>query len=114
MCKTRGTHGPGVALSMGFLLLLCPPGRAQDPKPTGKAEEAVKFTAGRQGTAGFSPLEFQALANQKQNWSFGGALRPADKLAALTIGEHRLLGIPFQIGDKVLQVGSKRLPEKPE
>ena len=42
-----------------------------------------------------------------------GANRPADKLAALAVGEHRLLGIPFQIGDGVLQVGSKRLADKP-
>ena len=113
MGKTRCTHGLGVTLSVGFILLLCPPGRVQDPKSAGKGEGAEKFTAGRQGTTGFSLLDFQALTNQKQKWSFDGAARPADKLAALAVGEHRLLGIPFQIGEGVLQVGSKKLPDKP-
>src|SRR3954463_5916602 len=116
MCKTRCNHGLGVILSVGFLLLLCPSGRAQDTKDTkaaGKEKGAEKFTAGRQGATGFSLLDFQALTNQKQKWSFDGAARPADKLAALAVGEHRLLEIPFQIGEGVLQVGSKKLPDKP-
>src|SRR5436309_2951103 len=113
MCNKRCTHWFDFALSIGLILLLCPPGRGQEPKAAGKEEVAEKFTAGRQGTAGFNLLDFQALTNQKQKWSFDGANRPADRLAALVVGEHRLLGIPFQIGEGVLQVGSKRLTDKP-
>jgi len=111
MCKTRGTHRLGVALNVGLLLLFCPLGRAQVPKAAGKPEAVEKATAARPGAYG--PLDLQAFINQKQQWSFDGANRPADKLAALAMGEHRLLGIPFRIGAGVVQVGSKRVADKP-
>jgi hypothetical protein len=113
MCKTRCTHGLGVTLSVGLILLLCPPGRVQDPKAVGKPEGSEKSTAARPGMAGFSPLDFQALANHKRKDPFHSADRPANTLASLAAGEQRLLGIPFQIREGVLQVGSTQLPDKP-
>jgi hypothetical protein len=113
MCNTRCTQRLGITLSVGLILLLCPPGRVQDPKAAGQHEGAEKSTAARKGTAGFSPLDFQALANQKRKDSFHSGDRPANTLASLAPGEHRLLGIPFQIGEGVLQVGSTQLANKP-
>jgi hypothetical protein len=113
MCNTRCSHRLGVTLSVGLILLLCPPGRVQDPKPAGKAEGAEKSTPARKSIAGFSPLDFQTLANHKRKDPFHSGDRPANTLASLAAGEHRLLGIPFQIGDGVLQVGSTLLADKP-
>jgi hypothetical protein len=58
-------------------------------------------------------LDFQALANHKRKDSFHSGDRPANTLASLSAGEHRLLGIPFQIGEGVLQVGSTQVADKP-
>src|SRR5207248_5887263 len=69
MWNTRYTYRLGGTLSVGLVLLLCPLGRAQDPKAAGKPE-GEKATAAQPGAAGFSPLDFQALANHKLKVSF--------------------------------------------
>lgn len=102
MGKTRCLWGLGVTLSVGLILLLCPPGRVQDPQATEKRPGAEKTAAARQGATGFSPLDFQALANQKLT-----------RLASLAVGEHRLQGVPFRVGEGVLQVGSTSVADKP-
>jgi hypothetical protein len=113
MCITRCTHKLAVGLSVGLILLLCPPGQGQDPKAADKPDGAEKSTVARQGSGGFNPLDFQDLANHKRKDSFHSGDRPANTLASLAAGEHRLLGIPFKIGEGVLQVGSTALADKP-
>lgn len=112
MCNTRFAHRLVVPLSMALLLLLSSAGRAQDNsarKPGG----AEKSTAAQPGVSGFSPLEIQAHANHKRKDPFHSGDRPANTLASLAAGEQRLLGIPFQIGEGVLQVGSTSITDKP-
>jgi hypothetical protein len=52
------------------------------------------------------------LANQRRKDSFGSGGFAGNNLEPLSTGEHRLLGIPFQIGESVLQVGSTGLPNR--
>jgi hypothetical protein len=66
-----------------------------------------------QATAKFNPLDFQALANHKRKDNFHSGKYPGNTLESLSAGEHRLLKIPFQIGEGVLQLGSTELQDKP-
>jgi hypothetical protein len=93
-----------MVVGLGALLLLVGSGgvAGQPPEPTD-----------RLGPARFYPLDLQALANQKREEDFHQDHFRGNNLAALAAGEHRLLGIPFQIGDGVLQLGSKLIPGKP-
>ncbi len=60
----------------------------------------------------FSPIDFQTLANHKLKAPLGSGT-DGNTLASLSPGEHRFLGIPFQIGQGLLQVGSTKLQNKP-
>jgi hypothetical protein len=61
--------------------------------------------------ANYSPIDFQALTNQKLKDPLAGNT-PGNTLD-IPHGEHRFLGIPFQIGEGLLQVGSTKLQDKP-
>jgi hypothetical protein len=95
----------GAVVGLGALVVLFVPSgvQGQPPEP-----------AGRLGPVRFYPLDLQALANQKRTADFHQDNLPGNNLDALAAGEHRLLGIPFQIGEGVLQLGSEVLPDKPE
>jgi hypothetical protein len=62
----------------------------------------------------FTLLDLQPYANQKLNESMGSGSRPGNTLASLPAGRQQFLGIPFQIGEGLLQLGSTGLPDKPE
>jgi hypothetical protein len=70
-------------------------------------------TAGRPDLARFYPVDLQARANQKRADDFHLSNLAGNNLVELTSGKHHLLGLPFQIGDGVLQLGSTFLPEMP-
>jgi hypothetical protein len=105
MSRIPSRCGVGVVVGLAALLLLflsCGV-HSQPPEP-----------AGRPGPARFYPLDLQALANQKRKDDFHQNNLAGNNLDALASGEHRLLGIPFQVGEGVLQLGSKVLPDKPK
>jgi hypothetical protein len=67
--------------------------------------------------AHFYALDLQASANQKRGDDFHQDNFPGNNLVELAAGQHQLLGIPFKVGEGVLQLGSqvlKQLPEKIE
>jgi hypothetical protein len=82
-----------VVVGMGALLLLSAPngvhGQPQEP-------------AGSLGPMRFYPLDLQPLANQKRKADFHQTNLPGNNLDALASGEHRLLGVPLQVGEGVL------------
>lgn len=61
----------------------------------------------------FIPVDFQALTNQKRKESFHGSTYVGNHLESLGDGEKRLLDIPFQLGDGILQLGSTEVADKP-
>lgn len=69
---------------------------------------------GKTQSTKFSALDFQSLANQKRTETFHSSRFPGNSLSPLAAGEQRLLEIPFQIGDGILQLGSNELNDKPE
>jgi hypothetical protein len=105
MPRIPSRRGLGVAVGLGTLFLLF---------LSGGVHSQPQEPAGRPGPARFYPLDLQALANQKRKADFHQNNLPGNNLDALTSGEHRLLGIPFQVGQGVLQLGSQLLPDKPE
>jgi hypothetical protein len=76
-------------------------------------KEVKALRQAQQATANFSPLDFQALANHKRKDDFHSGKYPGNNLGLLASGEQRLLKIPFQIGEGVLQLGSTELQDKP-
>jgi hypothetical protein len=93
-----------VVKGMALLLLLLLPtlGDCQTGQTTRRAD------LGR-----FYPVDLQASANQKRVDNFQN--QPDNNLAELAAGKHQLLGIPFEVGDGVLQLGSTiqtGMPEK--
>ena len=61
----------------------------------------------------FIPLDLQAKTNHKRTDSFQRGRYPGNTLASLPAGKQTLHGIPFQIGEGVIQLGSTLLPDKP-
>jgi hypothetical protein len=105
MPRIPSRRGLGVVVGWAAVLLLAPSGGVpgQPPEP-----------ADRPGPVRFYPLDLQALANHKRKDDFHQDNLPGNNLDALPSGEHRLLGIPFQVGEGVLQLGCQSLPNKPE
>src|SRR5437763_2324438 len=97
----------GVVMSWGAVLVLCSSSRVQ-------SQPSERAGPGR--PARFSPLDLQALANQKRNDEFPSRQNTlhGNNMVALASGEHRLLGIPFHVGQGILHLGSKFLPNQPE
>ncbi len=75
--------------------------------------EVKALRQAQQATTSFSPLDFQALTNQKRKDNFHSGKYPGNNLESLAAGEHQLLKIPFRIGEGVLQLGSTELQDKP-
>jgi hypothetical protein len=109
--RSRRHFGVGVGLGALFLLLV-PSGVPGQPPEPARGLRPVRFY----------PIDLQGLANQKRKADFhqrgpGAPGRfvplPGNNLAALASGEHRLLGVPFQVGAGVLQLGGKSLPDRP-
>jgi hypothetical protein len=61
-----------------------------------------------------TPLDLQPKANQKLTENLHSDTYPNNNLAGLKTGKQNLEGIPFEIGEKLIQLGCKSLPEKPE
>jgi len=61
----------------------------------------------------FYPVDLQARANQKRVDDFHQNNLPGNNLVELASGNHQLLGIQFQVGDGVLQLGSTLLEGMP-
>jgi hypothetical protein len=96
----RGTAVQGVGL---LVALLWPtPSNCQTGSTTGRAD-----------LARFHAVDLQVGANQKRVDEFHQTNFGGNNLAELASGEHRLLGIPFQVGDGVLQLGSTFLKTMP-
>jgi hypothetical protein len=72
------------------------------------------WETGRIDLARFYPVDLQARANQKRVDDFHQNNLPGNNLVELASGKHQLLGIPFQVGDSVLQLGSAVLKGMPE
>jgi hypothetical protein len=113
MSKAQRTRAIGVTLGAGLTLLLCLSGGVQSQQPPGRPEEAGKSAPGPSTLARFTALDFQAFANHKRKDSFHSGAMPGNTLESLSSGEHRLLRIPFQIGEGVMQLGSTQLKDRP-
>ena len=88
---------------MAILLLLLLP-------TLGNCQTAARADLGR-----YYQVDLQPGANQMRVGNFQNIA--SNNLAELTAGMHELLGIPFQVGDGVIQLGStkqKGMPEKIE
>jgi hypothetical protein len=95
-----------LALCGLFLLLLLPSLSSGQTGQTTRRPDLGKFTQ----------IDIQANANQPRKGNFHNN-QPENTLAELSAGNHQLLGIPFEVGDRVLQLGStiqKGMPEKLE
>jgi hypothetical protein len=62
----------------------------------------------------FYPVDLQASANQKRAEDFRHDNFRGNNLVELAAGKHQLLGIPFQVGDGILQLGSTKVKGMPE
>jgi hypothetical protein len=62
----------------------------------------------------FAPLDLQPKANQKRSDVFHSGRYPGNTLTSLPGGLQTLLGVPFQIGESVVQLGSNSIQDKPE
>jgi hypothetical protein len=62
----------------------------------------------------FTPINLQDKANHKRDESFHSGRYPGNVLTSLPGGPQNFLGIPFQIGKGVLQLGSTSVQDKPE
>jgi hypothetical protein len=94
----------GAVVGFGFILVLVVPVRGLGQPPE---------LARELGPARFRPLDLQPWANQPRKDDFHQTNLPGNNLEALTGGEQKLIGIPFRVGDGVLQLGSSLLPGKP-
>jgi hypothetical protein len=110
MSNTHCSRVTGV-IQAAPVLLVCLAGWGQTQPPAAPAKSTATQT--QPTLSRFSPLDFQALANHKRKDSFHSGARPGNTLTSLGSGEQRLIGIPFQIGDGVLQLGSTTLKDKP-
>ena len=70
------------------------------------ADGQTPDTPAPSGPVKFHPLNLQPKANQKRADDFHQDNLPGNNLLDLASGQHRLLGIPYQVGDGVLQLGS--------
>jgi hypothetical protein len=61
-----------------------------------------------------TPLDLQPKANQKLTESVNSETNLTNTLAGLKTGKQTLEGIPFKIGEKLIQLGSKSITDKPE
>jgi hypothetical protein len=59
-------------------------------------------------------LDLQPKANQKLTENLHSDTYPNNNLASLKTGKQTLEGIPFKIGEKLIQLSGKSIPEKPE
>lgn len=59
-------------------------------------------------------LDLQAKANQRLDENLHGNANDGNTLNELTKGKHTLEGVKFEVGEKLLQLGSKNAPDKPE
>jgi hypothetical protein len=59
------------------------------------------------------PLDLQPVANQKLDDTFNESI-PGNDLAELPRGKQKFAGVPFHIGEKLILLGSRSMPEKPE
>jgi hypothetical protein len=57
----------------------------------------------------FSPVDLKGHVNQKLKDPFHGDTRSGNNLACLPTGKHTFAGVPFTIGDGVVQLGSARV-----
>jgi hypothetical protein len=94
-----------VVCSLGLILPLFVPTTASC-----QTEE----TASRVDLARFFLVDLQNRANQKRVDDFHQNNLPGNNLVELESGKHQLLGIPFQVGEGVIQLGSAFLKEMPE
>lgn len=62
---------------------------------------------------GMTPLDLQPKANHKLADDFHGAT-DKNNLSGLKAGKHTLEGIKFQVGEKLIQLSSKSVSDKPE
>lgn len=69
-------------------------------------------TASRADLARYYHVDLQAVANQRRMDNFQNI--GSNNLAELTAGKHVLVGLPFQVGDGVIQLGSTKQKGKPE
>jgi len=62
---------------------------------------------------GMTPLDLQPKANHKLADNFHGDTAN-NNLSSLKAGKHTLEGIKFEVGEKLIQLGSKSVSDKPE
>jgi hypothetical protein len=61
-----------------------------------------------------TPLDLQPQANHKLSENLHSDNIPNNNLAGLKAGKQTLEGIPFEIGEKLIQLGCKSIADKPE
>jgi hypothetical protein len=61
-----------------------------------------------------TPIDLQKKANQKLTENLHSNNYPNNNLGSLKTGKQTLGGIKFEVGEKLIQLGSKGLPDKPE
>ena len=91
-------------LGLGALLMLLLSSRVQSEPPEPSSQT---------GLASFLPLDLKAQTNHKRDIIFHSAQYAGNTLASLPTGKQNLQGIPFQVGEGVIQLGSTQLPNKP-
>jgi hypothetical protein len=62
---------------------------------------------------GMTPLDLQPKANHKLADNFHGDISN-NNLSGLKAGKHTLEGVKFEVGEKLIQLGSKSVLDKPE
>lgn len=73
---------------------------------------AVAAAAPARGPRKFAYVDVQPKANVKLTDNQGSGVAGND-LAALPTGEKMFLGVSFQVGPGLLQLGSKAMPDRP-
>jgi hypothetical protein len=63
---------------------------------------------------GFVPLNLQAKANRKLSDNLHGYKDAKNDLSELKKGKHTLGDIVFEVGDKLIELGSKEVADSPE
>ena len=62
----------------------------------------------------FSYIDFQSKTNHKLKEDFHSNDFPGNNLANVPSGEQTFEGVKFKVGEGLLQLGSKQIPEKPD
>ncbi len=59
-------------------------------------------------------IDLQPQANQRLNEDFPPGYYPGDNLSEIKKGDHQLDGVSFHIGDGLIEVAGKFIPERPQ